>query len=330
MMAGPLSIQEAGTPAVDVRRLSRTYEPRRKSPRVVALNDVSLRVEQGEVHGLLGPNGAGKTTLVRVLATLVLPTTGSAAVLGNDVASRPARVRELIGVVFGGERGLYLRASARQNLLFWAAMYRLDKTTARRRADELLDRFGLSNRADELVERYSRGMKQRVHIARGLMHQPSVLFLDEPTAGMDVAAAHEFRQVVADLKQDGATIVLTTHDMTEAEHLCDRISVIDRGKLLLTGRTNEVGSQLRATDDVEFAFERCDAVWLQTVRTLPWVATVDQQPPGDRWRVRPVDAAGLRKTLAWLVAHGVTDLRTTRPTLSEVYLHTVRNGDVVA
>src|SRR5918995_4693652 len=153
-------------PAVEVEEISRVFEPRKK-PRVVALDGISLAIPAGEIHGLLGPNGAGKTTLVKILATVLLPTSGRARVLGHDVVEETKTVRPLIGIVFGGERGLYTRLTARQNLEYWGALYKLSPGASRERAQQLLERMGLAARADQRVEEFSRGMKQRLHLARG-------------------------------------------------------------------------------------------------------------------------------------------------------------------
>ncbi len=175
--------------AVQTENLRRLYKGQNKRPSVTALDDVNLSIDEGEVQGLLGPNGAGKTTLVKVLSTVLLPTAGS----GHDVVRETKTVRQLIGIVFGGDRGLYARLTGRQNLEYWAALYRVPTSTGKRRVSELLDRVGMADRADDLVETYSRGMKQRLHLARGLVADAKVLFLDEPTTGLDPVAAREFR-----------------------------------------------------------------------------------------------------------------------------------------
>src|ERR687896_677179 len=195
--------------AVEVDEITRVFEPRRRrGNRVVALDEVALAIPEGEIHGLLGPNGAGKTTLVKILSTVLLPTSGHARVLGHDVVAETKAVRPLIGIVFGGERGLYTRLTARQNLEYWGALYRLPSELVRRRTRELLERVGLSDRADQRVEQYSRGMKQRLHLARGLIADATVLFLDEPTTGMDPIAGREFRALVNELRGEGRTILL--------------------------------------------------------------------------------------------------------------------------
>ena len=228
--------------AVDVQEIRREFTPRKREP-VTALDGVSLTIPAGEVHGLLGPNGAGKTTLVKILSTVLLPTGGRAFVCGHDVVTETKAVRPLIGIVFGGERGLYTRLSARQNLEYWGALYRLSGSADPGALSAvLLDRVGLTDRADQRVEEYSRGMKQRLHLARGLMGDARVLFLDEPTTGMDPLAAREFRALIGELKGEGRTILLTTHDMVEAETVCDRVTLIDRGRILATETPRTLGS----------------------------------------------------------------------------------------
>jgi ABC-2 type transport system ATP-binding protein len=226
------TLRRPDVPAIDIFRLRRVYRNRGSDPAVVALDDVTMSIEEGEVRGLLGPNGAGKTTLVKILSTVLLPTSGSASILGHDVQADAERVRPLIGIVFGGDRGLYWNLTGRQNLQYWAALYKVPPQIAGPRINMLLERVGMTARADSLFETYSRGMKQRLHLARGLVGDARVLFLDEPTLGMDPLAAREFRTLVKELRSEGRTILLTTHDMSEAESLCDRVALIDRGRLL--------------------------------------------------------------------------------------------------
>ena len=226
--------------AIEFDGVSRTFWARpgvfrRRSIEVRALTDVSFSVEPGELFGLLGPNGAGKTTSIKILTTLLLPTSGRARVLGFDPASEPQRVRPQIGYVFGGDRGLYDRLSARDNLSYFADVYRVPAREKQRRIDELLDVVGLRGRERERVETFSRGMKQRLHIARGLLHDPPVLFLDEPTIGLDPVGARELRETVAGLQSAGKTILLTTHYMYEADELCGRVAVITGGRIVAEG-----------------------------------------------------------------------------------------------
>jgi ABC-2 type transport system ATP-binding protein len=306
--------------AVEVTNLSREYTPRRTGGQTVtALDQVSLSVEEGETLGLLGPNGAGKTTMIKVLATVLLPTTGTAKVLGHDVIREGDKVRPVIGLVFGGDRGLYTRVSARENLLFWAALYHISRREAARRTGVLLDRFGLSSRADEPVERFSRGMKQRLHLARGLVNEPRVLYLDEPTAGLDPAAALELRAIIGELKADGRTILLATHDLDEAEALCDRVSLIDSGQIKMVERTDKVGRLLEGHDRIDFATD--DGSLAESLRGEKGVDSVECLGQR-RYRALTSATAGERTVLLrWLIDRGVVDVQTSTPSLEEVYLH---------
>src|SRR3954451_9945601 len=187
---------------IEAHDLRRTYSTttgtlRRRPLQVEAVRGVSFDVAEGELYGLLGPNGAGKTTTIKMLITLLLPTAGTARVLGHDVVSEATRVRASIGYVFGGDRGLYDRLSALDNLRYFAELYGVEPREQRRRIARVLDMVGLTDRARDRVEGYSRGMPQRLHIARGLLHAPPVLFLDEPTIGVDPVAARDLRATVA-------------------------------------------------------------------------------------------------------------------------------------
>jgi ABC-2 type transport system ATP-binding protein len=272
------------------------------------------------VHGLLGPNGAGKTTLCKILSTVLLPTSGQAYVHGFDTVRDAAAVRPLVGIVFGGERGLYTRLTARQNLRYWAALYRVPRRVAAGRVDQLLDRLGLVDRADDRVETFSRGMKQRLHLARGLVGDPPVLILDEPTAGLDPIAALGVREFVGELRKEGRTVLLATHDMAEAEALCDRVSLIDRGRLLLTASPREAGALLAA-------YERVDAdgvpdSLLAALRAVPGVTRVDRRGPA-AVRVHTGADGAAREVLRLLIEGGVSAVAATRPSLEEAYLHLI-------
>src|ERR671937_810137 len=264
---------------VEVQEITRVFEPRRKkAQRVVALDRVSLEIPEGEIHGLLGPNGAGKTTLVKILATVLIPTSGRARVLGHDVVADTKGVRPLIGIVFGGERGLYWRLTGRQNLEYWGALYKLSSRMTRERAQQLLTRVGLADKADQRVEEYSRGMKQRLHLARGLMGDARVLFLDEPTTGMDPLAAREFRRLIEELKGEGRTVLLTTHDMVEAETVCERVTLIDRGRIIATDSPRTLGSVISRFQRVDV--EGADELLLGELERIGGVASVTRGENG--------------------------------------------------
>jgi ABC-2 type transport system ATP-binding protein len=279
-----------------------------------------MSIEEGEIRGLLGPNGAGKTTLVKILSTVLLPSGGSASVLGHDVVRETKTVRQLIGIVFGGDRGLYWRLTGRQNMEYWAALYNVPAGVAKRRVAELIERVGLTERADSRVETYSRGMKQRLHLARGLVADARVLFLDEPTTGMDPLAARDFRKLVMELREEGRTILLTTHDMAEAEAVCDRVALIDRGNLIATETPRTLSTLVAQYERIDF--EGASPEIETRLRRLPGIASVTQLS-GGAMRAELSDAEAMSGALQLLVAGGVTSIQTSRPSLEEVYVHII-------
>jgi ABC-2 type transport system ATP-binding protein len=226
---------------IEVQNLRRVYMTtigvvRRVAKEVVAVEDISFEVHAGELFGLLGPNGAGKTTTVKMLTTLLIPSGGRASVLGHDVVEGADALRGKIGFIFGGDRGLYWRLSAIDNLRYFASLYHMDPDETRRRIPYLLELVGLTGRGEEKVEGYSRGMKQRLHIARTLLHDPPVLFLDEPTIGLDVTMQRRVREFIREHnRRSGATVLLTSHYMADVEALCPRVIVIDKGHILFDG-----------------------------------------------------------------------------------------------
>ena len=303
---------------MEVQGVTRVFEPRKK-PHVVALDDVSLSIPAREIHGLLGPNGAGKTTLVKIVSTVLLPTSGRARVCGYDVVAETKAVRPLIGIVFGGERGLYWRLTGRQNLEYWCALYKLSARETKARAQRLLERVGLTDRADERVETYSRGMKQRLHLARGLVGDATVLFLDEPTTGMDPLAAREFRTLIAELRGEGRTILLATHDMVEAETVCDRVTLIDHGKVVATESPRTLGRVISRFQRIDV--EGVDGPVLDEIRALAGVSSVTEAAGGARIEVDEEGATQV--VLARLVAAGATSVKTSLPSLEEVYVQLI-------
>ena len=207
--------------AIEVLDLTRDYNSER------AVDGINFMVDQGEIFGYLGPNGAGKTTTIRMLTGQLRPTSGSARVMDCDVVAERQKLKPQIGVVFESQN-LYERLSGRENLNFYARLYRVDKS----RVDQVLNQVGLVKRAKDKVGTYSNGMKQRLLIARAMLHEPRVLFLDEPTRGLDPNIARDIREIVSELAQAGMTIFLTTHYMEEADQLSDRVAIIDQGRIV--------------------------------------------------------------------------------------------------
>jgi ABC-2 type transport system ATP-binding protein len=233
-------------PAVEIDGLTKRYQRQRPltdvlrgmaAKETLALDGVSLDIREGEVFGLLGPNGAGKTTLLKLLSTILSPTSGTARLFGIDVRQQPRRVRQLVGLVTAEERSLYWRLTARQNLRFFLSLYGVSGRQAETRIDGLLDLFMLTEVANVRVAEYSTGMRQKLSIARGLLSEPRLLFLDEPTRGLDPAAAHSLLQLVREraVRHLENTVILTTHIAREVEQLCDRIATLNRGRVSYVG-----------------------------------------------------------------------------------------------
>jgi ABC-2 type transport system ATP-binding protein len=266
-------------PAIVARQLRKTYTTtrgvfRRERVDQTALQGVDISIARGELFGLLGPNGAGKTTMVKIFTTLLLPTSGTAAIAGLDVVKEAWAIRKRIGFVFGGDRGLYWRLNGLDNLRYFADLYRIPPDVSRRRIAELLDRLGLAGRERDKVEHYSRGMKQRLHLARGLLNDPEVLFLDEPTIGLDPVGARELRVIVRELADAGKTIFLTTHYMFEADAICDRIAVIKQGAIVAEGTPSSIKRLVENQGVVEFEVVGMAADNLARLRGLPGVSSV--------------------------------------------------------
>jgi len=265
--------------AIEVAGLRKVYTNtrgtfRRTKVENVALDGIDLAIEPGELFGLLGPNGAGKTTTVKILTTLLLPTAGTARVLGHDVVSKTNDVRRRIGFVFGGERGLYWRLSGYDNLRYFADLYRIPPQVSKRRIAELLEVLGLAGREHDKVERYSRGMKQRLHLARGLLNDPDVLFLDEPTIGLDPVGARDLRVLVRGLADGGKTIFLTTHYMFEADAICDRVAVIKKGRIVAQGTPRSIKQLVGEIGVVEFEVDGISPLDLDRLQGLAGVSSV--------------------------------------------------------
>jgi ABC-2 type transport system ATP-binding protein len=323
-----------GNLAIDTHDVTRVFESRKgflfnEVVRTEALRGVNLAVDRGEIFGLLGPNGAGKTTLVKILSTLLLPTAGSALVLGMDVSHEAIKLRPHIGLVLGGERGLYTRVSARENLRYFADLYGVPLDRRDKRIAAVLDRVGLGDGADRRVEEFSRGMKQKLHIARGILHEPEMLFLDEPTIGLDPKSARETRKLVRGLVADGVTIFLTTHYMFEAEELCQRIAVLSKGKIVardtVAGLRRLVGGD-RTIEIEGYGFEDAEVAQL---RALPGVSRILQEEFGPRLRLTLRVRTGelsLDRIRQLLRSHPELTVRERQTALEDIYLDLVEEG----
>ena len=316
-----------GIPAIEAVEVTRSFRPQKRSEEpLVALAGVSLAVPPGELFGLLGPNGAGKTTLIKILVTLLLPSSGAARVAGFDVETQPAEVRRRIAVVSGGETTGFGMLTCREQLWMFSQFHGMKSRPARRRIDELLERLGIGAARDRKVGDLSTGMRQRLNLARGLLTDPEVLFLDEPTVGLDVEAARDLRVYVREwmAERDGRTILLTTHYLAEADQLCDRVAIIDQGRIL----TCDTPATLRRAATAGCRYEvRIGSVpdpeWQARAPGLRWAA-VDATPDGATVTAElagPADVVGLLGALApWRIL-GVSQLE---PSLEDVFVQMLR------
>jgi ABC-2 type transport system ATP-binding protein len=314
--------------AIQARDLVRTYKTstgifRRHGVEVQAVRGVSFEVADGELFGLLGPNGAGKTTTIKMLITLLIPTSGSASVLGYDVVRDAREVRKRIGYVFGGDRGLYERLSALDNLRYFAELYAVPPAEQKRRIAELLDLVGLAGREKERVEGYSRGMRQRLHIARGLLHDPAVVFLDEPTIGVDPVGARELRRTIAGLTEAGKTVLLTTHYMFEADDLCDRMAVIAKGEIVAEGTPQDLKAIVADQTVIEIETFGVDDDAVDRVRRADGVTSVSIEERDQAQVLHVQSPAGTELTQRLLALLGTTRIgrvAVREPTLEDAYV----------
>ena len=315
--------------AIEVRDMRRIFRAtigtiRRRTKEVVAVDGISFDVHEGELFGLLGPNGAGKTTTVKMLTTLLIPTGGSATVMGYDVVTDAGAIRPRIGFIFGGERGLYWRLSAKDNLRYFADLYHVDPDVAKRRLPELFELVGLAGREDERVEGYSRGMRQRLHVARCLLHDPQVLFLDEPTMGLDPVGARELRQVIKNLVAEDKTVFLTTHYMFEADALCERVAVIDHGKIVALDTPEGLKRHVEDLLVIELEVFGIAPQMVELLREIPEVDTVSVEDRDQKQALRIHSSLGsalVPQIMQRLDGNGVRIGRVTvqEPTLEDAY-----------
>jgi ABC-2 type transport system ATP-binding protein len=302
-------------PVIGVRNLVKRYGE------LVAVDAVSFEVAKGEIFGLLGPNGAGKTTIISILSCITPPTSGSASVSGIDVVTDSLTARSRIGVV-PQEIALYSTLSARDNLMFWGRMYGLRDRTLARRVDELLDVVQLSDRASSRIDTFSGGMKRRINIAAGLLHRPDVLFLDEPTVGIDPSTRRSILDLVKKLNAEGLTVLYTTHYLEEAEFLCDRVGIMDEGKMIAVGTRDELTDSIGATGVIAVRADGLNDALVDWLASLPEVSEAAKSD--DRLTLNVVRGANLLPTVVEKLTGSGIDIHSvdvTVPNLESVFLH---------
>jgi ABC-2 type transport system ATP-binding protein len=316
-----------------VEHLSKTFRSTRRSglPDKVAVKDVSFAVKKGEIFGLLGPNGAGKTTTIKMLSTLLLPDSGKVQILGMDAAGEDERkIRARINLVSGGERGLYYRLTGRQNLKFFANLYKIERKEQDGLIERLLETVKLTDAADIKVEDYSRGMKQRMHIARALVNDPDILYMDEPTIGLDPEIAREIRALVKRLAGSGTTIMLTTHYMQEADELCDRIMIISGGSSVGCGTVAELKQLIPDTNVIEVVTNDDPHEAVSKLSAERRFLHINTERIAGRYctRIQMKDRTDVLSEFDALFSrYGIRKIGHDEPTLEDIYLSLVSAGD---
>jgi ABC-2 type transport system ATP-binding protein len=304
------------------------FSKRKETTWLTAVDGVSLQIGRGEIFGLLGPNGAGKSTTIRMLCTLLEPSGGTARINDYDIRTQANLVRQSLGIVLGGERSVYWKLTARENLEYFASLYHIPPEIARKRIDELLKRMNLDERADDLVEKYSSGMKQRVAIARSILANPPVILLDEPTLGLDPQAARGVRELVKELQDEGHTILLTTHYMEEADQLSDRIGIIDQGKIIALDTPAALKERIQHDEVVHLEVSGWHPEMAAELQGLPAVNSLATRYSGQDslWEVS-LQTSNSRSILPGVLervnSNGtrLVNMNIDKPTLEDVFIH---------
>lgn len=316
----------AGAPASKKKR----WQFWKKEPQFTftAVSGVDLQIRRGEIFGLLGPNGAGKSTTIRMLCTLLEPTSGTATVNGFDVVRQANEARRSLGAVLAGERSIYWKLTGRENLEYFAALYHIPAAVAKKRVDELIERMEIKDRANELVEKYSTGMRQRIAIAKALLARPPILLLDEPTLGLDPQAARNLRELIAQLKAEGHTVLLTTHYMEEADQLSDRIGIIDAGKVIALDTPDNLKRRIDKKEVIRLEVSGWHESIAEKLKSIAGIENLlaRQQGEEDLWEVN-MQANDSRAALPRIVEHisgngtRLANMNILKPSLEDVFIH---------
>lgn len=315
------------TSVIQVQNVVRNYKIKegkwkKVKKEVQAVKGISFEVKEGEIFGILGPNGAGKTTTIKMLTTMLIPTSGDINILGLNPESQHKALRPHINFILGGERNLYWRLSAYDNLAYFADLYKIPRDIQKERIPYLLKLVELEEAADRKVETFSKGMKQRLQIARGLLNNPKILFLDEPSIGLDPVSARKLRQILRELNEQGTTIVLTTHYMYEADELCDRIAFINKGEIIAIDTPVNLKANTSTLSVVECKLADCSSEHCtEQLKSANYLdVEVKAIETGVQLRVKAEEP---QKVVTWLYNKTdlqVQDLTITKATLEDAYI----------
>ena len=292
---------------------------------ITAVNRVSFSVGEGEIFGFLGPNGAGKTTTIRMLTGLLTPDSGNILIKGIDVRKNPIEAKMKMGVI--PETGnIYADLTAKQNIILAGRFYGISKRELEKRSDELLGQFELYDRRDDLVRTFSKGMKQRVNIVSALVHNPEILFLDEPTSGLDVQSQRRIREIIREMNQKGATVFLTTHNIEEANLLCERIGIINKGEIVIIDRPEKLRRTFEETQSVEISFDKTIEVGWMERNSL----TSRVERHGDKWKLYTDNPDALVKYLVGLAQKQdwtIVSIETCRASLEDAFVKLTKSEE---
>jgi len=300
--------------AIEVEKLSKRFGD------FQALSDVSFSVREGETFGFPGPNGAGKTTTIRILTGISKPTVGRARIFGLDIVKETIAARELMGIVHEVSN-IYDDLTAWQNLMFSAELYGINRATRKKRGREFLELFDLWGRRDDKARVFSKGMKRRLTLAMGLINEPRLLFLDEPTSGLDVQSNLIIREVIRDLSSKGVTVFLTTHNIAEANLICDRVAIINKGRIAAIDSPEKLKSTIQSVQSVEVAFDRAPPGLLDELKASTGISEVRKE--GDKLRFftdDPSQVIGKLTEYADLSGNRIVSLNTFGPSLEDVFI----------
>ncbi|MBT2640398.1 ABC transporter ATP-binding protein [Bacillus sp. ISL-39] len=316
---------------IEVKNVTRAYTTevgvfKKEKKKVEALKGVSFAVKKGEIFGLLGPNGAGKTTMIKILSTMLIPHSGNVSILGLDPAADHRLLRPKINFILGGERNLYWRLSAYDNLSYFADLYKIPQSIKKSRIEDLLKLVGLHDVAHQKVETFSKGMKQRLQIARGLVNNPEILFLDEPSIGLDPVSARQLRENLRKLNNQGTTILLTTHYMYEADELCDRIAFINKGEIIDIDTPSNLKKKVDNLSIIDCSLLGALSSQIDLIKNLKSIHHIQVDHDDFAWTLR------IQTTEPQLVVpfiydsmkdSVITNLTISNPTLEDVYVRTI-------
>ena len=317
---------------IEVEDLKRTYIHKsglfKGKKEIQAVKGISFVVEKGEIFGLLGQNGAGKTTTIKMLITMLAPTSGICKVLGFDTFGQENRIRNQINFIFGGEQGVYRRLSARDNLKYFANLYKLPLTIRNQRIDELLTLVDLQDKADLRVETFSKGMIQRLQIARGLLNKPKVLFMDEPTIGLDPLGMEMLHQVILNINAQGTTILLTTHNMHEADKLCNRIAIIKEGEMIALDTPPAIKEQIANRNIFEISLTQKQELLHHKIESLKGVVSIHVGDDEQQFRISCTNSFEMQEELFALIDPKIIkSFKHEEMTLEDAYISLVRKGE---